>query len=136
MVAVTSNFISIGELSRLSGVSTHTLRFYESAGILQPARRGANGHRRYLDADVLWLEFVLRLKQTGMPLAEIRQYADLRAQGEVSLQARLTMLKLHRERLVAKIEELSTCARVLDDKMDVYRQMLDQTQAPTRKDEQ
>lgn len=135
MVAVTSNFISIGELSRLSGVSTHTLRFYESAGILQPARRGANGHRRYLPADVLWLEFVLRLKQTGMPLAEIRQYADLRAQGEVSLQARLTMLKLHRQRLVAKIEELWTCARGLDDKMDVYRQRLAQTQAPTRKDE-
>lgn len=88
MGAVTSNFISIGELSRLSGVSPHTLRFYEAEGILMPAGRAANGHRRYHDEDVLWLEFVLRLKQTGMPLDAIRQYAALRAQGEKTLQVR------------------------------------------------
>lgn len=133
MVAVTSNFISIGELSRLSGVSPHTLRFYESEGILKPAGRGANGHRRYLNGDVLWLEFVLRLKQTGMPLAEIRQYAILRAQGEKTLQPRLTMLKLHRERLVTMIEELSTCTQVLDNKIRTYRKMIAKPQAPTRK---
>jgi DNA-binding transcriptional MerR regulator len=133
MVAVTSNFLSIGELSRLSGVSPHTLRFYESEGILKPAGRAANGHRRYINEDVLWLEFVLRLKQTGMPLADIRQYAILRAQGEKTLQQRLTMLKLHRERLVAMIEELSTCAQVLDNKIRTYHEMISKVQAPTRK---
>ena len=133
MVAVTSNFISIGELSRLSGVSPHTLRFYESEGILKPVGRGANGHRRYHNDDVLWLEFVLRLKKTGMPLAEIRQYATLRAQGEKTLQPRVTMLELHRERLAAKIEELSTCAQVLDNKIRAYRKMIAKPQAPTRK---
>jgi len=133
MIAVTSNFISIGELSRLSGVSPHTLRFYELEGILKPAGRGENGHRRYVNADVLWLEFVLRLKQTGMPLAEIREYAALRAQGDETLQTRLTMLKLHRERLVTTIEELSTCAHALDEKILTYREMIAKSQAPTRK---
>lgn len=134
MIAVTSNFISIGELSRLSGVSPHTLRFYELEGILKPAGRGANGHRRYVNADVLWLEFVLRLKQTGMPLAEIREYAALRAQGDETLQTRLTMLKLHRERLVTMIEELSTCAHALDEKILTYREMIAKSQALTRKE--
>ena len=133
MIAVTSNFISIGELSRQSGVSPHTLRFYELEGILKPAGRGENGHRRYVNADVLWLEFVLRLKQTGMPLAEIREYAALRAQGDETLQTRLTMLKLHRERLVTTIEELSTCAHALDEKILTYREMIAKSQAPTRK---
>ena len=133
MGAVTSNAISIGELSRLSGVSPHTLRFYEAEGVLKPAGRAANGHRRYRREDVLWLEFVLRLKVTGMPLAEIRQYAVLRAQGEKTLQPRLTMLKLHRERLVTKINELSTCAGVLDDKIRTYRKMIAKSRVPAKK---
>lgn len=135
MISMTSNFISIGELSRQSGVSAHTLRFYEAEGILKPAGRGANGHRRYVQEDVLWLAFVLRLKQTGMLLAEIRQYATLRAQGEKTLHARLTMLKLHRERLVSRIAELSTCADALDDKIRTYCEMISVSQAQTSEEE-
>lgn len=133
MDPMTSNAISIGELSRLSGVSRHTLRFYEVEGILKPAGRAANGHRRYHREDVLWLEFVLRLKLTGMPLAEIKQYAVMRAQGEKTLQLRLSMLKLHRERLVTRINELSTCASVLDDKICTYRKMIAKSRAPDKK---
>jgi len=133
MAAVTNNAISIGELSRLSGLSPHTLRFYEAEGILKPAGRTANGHRQYHGEDVLWLEFVLRLKLAGMPLAEIKQYAILRSQGEKTLQPRLTMLKLHRERLVAKIDELSTYASVLDNKIRIYRQMIAKSRASTKK---
>lgn len=128
-----SPFISIGTLARQSGVSPHTLRFYEAEGILKPAARGENGHRRYLPSDIQWLEFVLRLKQTGMPLAEIRQYAALRAEGEATVPARLAMLELHRRRLASKIEELSTCAGALDEKMRVYRAMLAETSASTDK---
>lgn len=133
MAAVTNNAISIGELSRRSGLSPHTLRFYEAEGILKPAGRTASGHRQYHGEDILWLEFVLRLKLTGMPLAEIKQYAALRSQGEKTLQLRLTMLELHRERLVTKLDELSTCVSVLDDKIRTYRKMIDKSQAPTKK---
>ena len=123
MAAVTNNAISIGELSRRSGLSPHTLRFYEAEGILKPAGRTASGYRQYHSEDILWLEFVLRLKLTGMPLVEIKQYAALRSQGEKTLQLRLTMLELHRERLVTKLDELSTCVSVLDDKIRTYRKM-------------
>lgn len=133
MSIVTSNALSIGELSRQSGLSAHTLRFYEAEGILKPAGRAANGHRRYRREDLLWLEFVLRLKRTGMPLADIRRYAALRAEGETTLHARLAMLKLHRERLVAEIEELLTCAEALDDKIRIYREMIGEAPAPSVK---
>ncbi len=131
---MTSSAISIGDLSRLTGVSPHTLRFYEAEGILKPAGRAANGHRRYHPQDVLWLEFVLRLKLTGMPLDEIKQYATLRALGEKTLQQRLTMLKLHRNRLVARMTELSTCARALDDKIRTYRKMIANPRVPAKKE--
>lgn len=130
---MTNNFISIGELSKLSGLSGHTLRFYEKAGVLKPAGRAPNGHRRYQADDVLWLEFVLRLKLTGMPLAEIKQYAQLRAKGDMTLLQRLAMLKLHRERLVAKMTELSECASALDEKIRTYRKMIAKTKASKEK---
>ena len=126
-------FISIGELSRLTGLSTHTLRFYEKAGVLQPIARATNGHRRYHGNDVLWLEFVLKLKLTGMPLAEIEQYAHLRAKGEMTLSPRLTMLKLHRARLLEKMDELAECAHALDDKIRIYRKMIAKTKTPGKR---
>jgi DNA-binding transcriptional MerR regulator len=76
---------------------------------------------------------VLRLKLTGMSLAEIKQYALLRAQGERTLQLRLAMLKLHRERLVAKMAELSDCANALDDKIHSYRKMIAKARAAADK---
>lgn len=133
MTSVTNNAITIGELSQLSGLTTHTIRYYESVGVLKPSRRAANGHRRYNRSDVLWLEFVLRLKLTGMPLAEITQYAELREQGDATLQARLTMLGLHRKRLVANMTELSQCAAALDDKIRIYRSMIAKSAPSSRK---
>ena len=124
MRSMTNQFISIGELARLTGLSTHTLRFYEAAGVLKPIGRAANGHRRYQPNDVLWLEFVLKLKVTGMPLAEIKQYAQLREQGEKTMTPRMTMLKLHRQHLVAKMAELAECASALDDKIAIYRKLI------------
>ena len=121
---MTTSFISISELSRLSGVSNYTLRYYEKAGVLAPAMRADNGHRRYLDSDVAWLAFVLRLKATRMPLVEIKRYAVLRSQGEMTLPDRLAMLELHRDRLVVNIHELSQNLSALDDKIDVYHQSM------------
>jgi len=130
---MTSQAISIGTLSRLSGISAHTLRFYEKQGILKPVGRADNGHRRYRRQDLLWLAFVVRLKRTGMPLAQIREYADLRADGDDTLGARLAMLERHRERLAANIDELTACAGALEDKIATYRRMI--AQAPAANEE-
>lgn len=128
---MTSTFLTIGELAQLSGLTPHTIRFYESAGVLRPSSRAANGHRRYQQDDVVWIEFVLRLKLAGMPLTQIKQYAALREQGDETLQQRLAMLKLHRDCLAARMSELSECAIVLDDKIRVYRKLIAKTKAPS-----
>lgn len=117
----------------MSGVSPHTLRYYEAEGILRPVSRGSNGHRRYRPEDLRWLEFVLRLKQTGMPLADIKAYAALRERGDETLQARLAMLQHHRQRLVTWIDELTSCADALDDKIRIYGEMIAQAADPAKK---
>ena len=116
--------LTIGELARLSGLSTYTIRFYETEGLLNPASRATNGHRRYRSEDVAWLEFVLRLKKTGMPLAQIRQYAQLRAEGERTLSSRLAMLEQHRQYLDQQLNELTVYANALDEKIRWYQKVI------------
>lgn len=124
MPLMNNDSLSISELAHASGLSTHTLRFYEKTGLLAPIARAANGHRRYAAHDVAWLAFVLRLKQTGMALTDIRTYAQLRARGDATLGERLNMLATHRQQLARQLDELHACAQALDDKMTVYRQMI------------
>lgn len=126
---MTTQSLSVGQLASLSGLTAHTIRFYEKAGVLQPASRAINGHRRYLPADVAWIEFVLRLKVTGMSLTEIKHYAVLRAQGDTTLQARMKMLKLHRASLVKKVQQLTENMGGLDSKIRTYKLLISKSKA-------
>lgn len=117
--------LTISALAAQCGISVHALRFYERSGILNPVSRDARGHRRYRPADVLWLAFVMRLKQTGMPLTQIRHYAALRAAGDATLAARLDLLQAHRQRLTAQIAALTANADALDSKIATYIELLD-----------
>ena len=84
----------IQEFAALTGLSADTLRYYEKEGLLAPARDG-NGYRIYSESDAAWLAFILRLKETNMPLAQIKAFARLRAEGEATLAARYALLLAH-----------------------------------------
>lgn len=112
---------SIGEFSRLTGLGIHTLRYYEQEGLVMPERNPRN-RRRYSDKDLAWIEFIKRLKDTGMPVKAIQGYARLRAEGTVTLQERMDMLIAHREALGEQIGQLQEHMAKLDDKIDFYRQ--------------
>ena len=71
-----------------------------------PQRR-ANNHRCYSARDAEWVTFITRLKETGMPLKSIRHYADLRAQGEETAQARMDLLLAHSGALQQQIAVLN-----------------------------
>ena len=72
--------MTIGEASRRTGLPESTLRYYEKRGLLRAARDGG-GRRDYGEEDLAWIAFLCRLKETGMPLREIRRYAELRYAG-------------------------------------------------------
>ncbi len=110
----------IGEFSQRTGLSADTLRYYEKEGLIKP-RRSDSGRRNYSEDDINWAEFILRLKETGMPIREIRRYAKLRAEGAETLDERLEMLIIHRERLNAQIALLNEHRNKLDDKIELYK---------------
>ena len=117
---------SIGEFSRLTNLGIHTLRYYEHENLITPKRNSSN-RRCYSDKDLAWIEFIKRLKDTGMPIKEIQRYAELRAEGDLTLNERMEMLTVHRESLNEQIKALQEHMAKLDDKIDFYRQEIERT---------
>ncbi|WP_175881321.1 MerR family transcriptional regulator [Burkholderia sp. BCC0044] len=112
--------LTIGQVAELTGVSTHTLRYYEQAGLLRAISRTAAGHRLYAPADLDWLAFVMRLKATGMPIAQMQAFAVLREQGASTFGARRDLLVAHRDAVRAHIAELQASLDAIGDKIAYY----------------
>lgn len=112
--------MKIGEFSKRTGLSIDTLRYYEKEKLLTP-QRDFNDRRDYSEADIRWVEFIIRLKETGMPLKEIRRYARYRAKGDSTMNERLEMLIAHKANLETQIDKLNEHKRKLDDKIKYYR---------------
>ncbi|MEV6165989.1 MerR family transcriptional regulator [Streptomyces sp. NPDC052052] len=130
--------LSIGEAARRTGVSVHTLRYYERVGlVVTPVDRTHGGRRRYHPLDLEWITICTRLRATGMPIRGIRHYAELVAAGRGNEEERLDLLESHRADVLAGIAELQENLKLIDHKIDVYRGRLaagdaDQLWAPNR----
>ncbi|MFJ5921270.1 MerR family transcriptional regulator [Kitasatospora sp. NPDC092948] len=117
--------LSIGEVARRTGLSIDTLRFYERERLLiGPVERTAGGRRRYTAFDVEWLLICVKLRESGMPLAELRRFADLVRSGPGNEAERLALLDAHRQRVDARIRELEDCRAVISRKVDIYAEHL------------
>ena len=114
---------AIGQFSKLTGLTGPTLRYYEQEGLLS-VQRDAAGRREYTEQDVEWLYFIKRLKETGMPIREIRRYAQLRYQGDSTMQERLAMLEEHHKNALEEQQKLAENLRKLEEKLAFYRQAL------------
>lgn len=114
---------SIGEFSRMTGLSIHTLRYYEHEGLIKPKRNDKN-RRLYSENEIEWVKFIKRLKNTGMPIHEISYYAKLRSKGNASLKERLEMLIQHRKNLNQKLEVLNENLVKLDEKINFYKSLI------------
>ena len=112
--------MKIGQLARRSGVSAHTLRYYERIGLLPRADRDGSGQRDYDVSILIWIEFLRRLKTTGMPIREMLRYAALRERGPATGAERRALLEAHRETVRAHVAELQACLLVLDSKIGGY----------------
>lgn len=113
--------IPIAEAAEISGVSTHTLRYYERAGLmLTPVDRASSSHRRYSPADLSWVAFLTRLRMTGMPIAGIRRYTELVREGASTIAERRELLVAHRERVREELADITASLRAIDHKIDIY----------------
>ena len=97
---------SIQEVCNRTGLTAHTLRYYEKEGLLNHVERSAGGFRQYSDEDLEWLGLICCLKNTGMPLQEIARFVQLAHEGDQTLEERVELLKNHRVQLILRMEEM------------------------------
>jgi len=97
--------MNIREFAEHTGLTAHTLRYYERVGLMGSIGRESNGHRVYGPQDAQWVSFLHHLRETGMSIRELQRYCALREQGDASLAARLALLERHAERVAAQLRE-------------------------------
>ena len=120
--------LTIAEAATRTGLTAHTLRYYERDGLmLSTVDRAVSGHRRYTDRDLTWIEMITRLRSTGMPIRDVRRYADLVRAGDGNEAERLELLKAHRERVEAQLAQVNAHLRAIDHKIGLYEGKLEQT---------
>ncbi|RSD23925.1 MerR family transcriptional regulator [Amycolatopsis eburnea] len=118
--------LTIADAARYTGVSAHTLRYYERAGlVVTKVDRTSGGRRRYHKLDLEWIKICTKLRATGMPIKTIRRYADLVAAGRGNEPERLALLEEHRAEVLAKLAELQENLQLIDRKIGVYRGRLE-----------
>jgi DNA-binding transcriptional MerR regulator len=117
--------VTVAEAAREAGVSAHTLRYYERAGLLETVERNGSGHRRFSPEDIEWVVMITRLRATGMPIRLIREYAELVWAGEGNERERLAIMEAHREQVLERLAEIQRNLELIDFKIDLYRGRLD-----------
>ena len=114
--------LSISEAAEASGLSAHTLRYYERTGLLAPVSRNGSGHRRYREADLQQITFLTKLRATGMPIREVRRYAELMKAGDATNEERLALLEAHRDVVLAGLEETARNLELIEWKINFYKE--------------
>lgn len=122
--------LSIGQVAERTGLSVHTLRFYEREGILaKPVGRGPGGRRTYSEDDIEWLTLCVILRASGMPLPAIRRYTELVREGGGNEGERLELLRDHEQQVLAQIGQLNRCLDLIRFKVGVYEDLVDRVAA-------
>lgn len=116
--------LSISEAAERSGLSAHTLRYWERAGLIEPVSRNGSGHRRYAEEDLERIRFLTKLRATGMPIRQVRRYAELLTGGDDTNEERLALLESHRKAVLAQLEETAGHLELIDWKINHYRERL------------
>ncbi len=116
--------MTIAEVARETDLSIHTLRYYERARLLIPVERNGLGHRRYSAKDIEWIGVCTKLRATGMPISQIRRYAELVREGPGNEAERLALLEAHGEVVRGRLIEIRRNLELIDHKIGVYRERL------------
>ena len=116
--------MNISQAARATGLSAKQIRDYEKAGLLPPTERAANGYRRYDGRAIRMIQMLVRLRRTGMPVEQMREYITLVAEGESSHRRRLALLRRHRDAVQQQLNQLADDLGALDHKIANYERTL------------
>ena len=120
----TEKNLTIQQVAAATGLTEHTLRYYERIGLIHPIDRAGSGHRRYRESDVGWIEFLMKLRNTGMSIQQMTQYAILQRQGDCTLPERVEMLKVHYTQVQEQLDCLLEHQTLIRNKIAYYSSVI------------
>ena len=120
MVSKEKTRYSIQQMSNRTGLSIHTLRYYEKEGIIKDVKRDQSGRRVFSDQDAGWIDFITCLKGTGMSIEAIKSFTTLVWEGDHTIDKRLEILHAHKKKVLDEIETLKKMAKRIDGKISWY----------------
>lgn len=115
---------TIGQVSQIMNISEYTLRYYEKERLLPFVHRNKSGARSFEDNDLHFLEVIICLKKTGMPLDDIRQFIQWANDGDTSLKQRYDLFVNQRKRIDQQIQQLELYRKCIDYKCEYYKEAL------------
>jgi DNA-binding transcriptional MerR regulator len=113
--------LTVSRVAELTGLSAHTLRWYERVGLLEGVDRDSAGHRQYTPSNLRRLTLLMRLRATGMPVSEMQHYAQLAKAGDSTESERRQLLEEHRDRVLSHIADLHRDLDVINRKIAGYQ---------------
>ena len=122
--------MSISDVAAATGVTAHTLRYYERVQLLDPIAKNQAGRRRFGGSDLVRIDFIGRLRATGMPIREIRRYVELIRAGEHTEPDRIALLEAHRANVEQQLAEIRRSLDAINGKIDNYRAKRARSTAP------
>lgn len=116
----------ISEVSNITGLSIPTLRFYERLKLIKP-KRNSNNYRLFTEDDINWIQFIKRIKETGMSLDKIINYSKLREKGNSTINERILLLKEQEQLLYEERDKIQKHIDFLKKKTDYYNKLKNNT---------
>jgi DNA-binding transcriptional MerR regulator len=115
--------LTVAQVCELLDIGQHTLRYYERQGLVHVPRDAA-GHREYGPAQLRRVEFLKRMRTSGMSMSRLAQYIALVEQGDDTVPQRLALMREHRESIIARLQEIQVALAATDYKIETYGGML------------
>lgn len=115
--------LEINEVSKITKLKAHTLRYYESIGLIKNIKRNSSGKRIYTEQDLKWLEVINRLRATGMNINKMIEYARLRHMGDETITQRKNIMKEHLSSIENEIKKLLEAKDYVEKKIKIYSEM-------------
>ena len=113
--------MNIKQFSKLTGLSVHTLRYYEKIGLMPDIKRDINDYRDYSKEDIEWVNFINKVKTTGMSIVDMQAFAELKKEGECNIPQRIEILERHKKHIENVLKNTRETLEKIDFKLDCYK---------------
>lgn len=114
---------TIKQVAQQTGLTAHTIRYYDREGLIPLLTRSENGIRQFSQDDIDWINLICCLKNSGMSIQTIKEFMQLCLNGEATGEERKALLMEHRKHILEQMDVLHDSLSIVDYKISHYKEI-------------